>query len=95
MGGMFQNELFKVEKSSFVWNLLAHLYNGSPCVGCKTLCTVWALVVRNDVFNFEGLLEDGPLKSFLLNSDLHFDTPRMWFRPDEACVYNSDLREAS
>ena len=95
MGGMFQNELFEVEKSTLVWNFLAHLYNGSPCVGCKTLCTVWALVVRNDVFNFEGLLEDGSLEGFLLNGDFHFDTPRMGFRPDKACVYDSDLREAS
>ena len=92
---MFQNELFEVEESTFVWNLLAHLDDGSPCVGRKTFCTVWALVVCNDVFHFEGLLEDGPLKGFLLNSDFHFDTPRMWLRPDKACVDNSDLREAS
>ena len=95
MGGMFQNELFEVKKGTFVRDLLAHLYDSSPCVGCETFCTVWTLVVRNDVFHFEGLLQNGPLKSFLLNGNFHFDTPRMWFRPDKACVYNSDLRETS
>ena len=92
---MFQDELFEVEKSTFVRNLLAHLYDGSPCVGCKTLCTIRALMVRNDVFDFEGLLQDGPLERFLLNSDFHFDSSRMGFRPDKACVYDPDLREAS
>ena len=95
MSGMFQDELFEVEKGPFVRNLLAHLYDGSPCIGCKTLGTIWTLVVRNDVFNFEGLLEDGPLKGFLLNGDFHFDSPRMGFRPDKAGVYDSDLRETS
>lgn len=92
---MFQDELFEVEEGSFVRDLLAHLYDGSPCVGRKTLCTIWALVVCNDVFNLEGLLEDGPLKRFLLNSDLHFDSPRMGFRPNKAGIYDSDLRKAS
>ena len=95
MSGMFQDELFKVEESTFVRNLLAHLYDGSPSVGCKALRTIWALVVRNDVFNFEGLLQDGPLKRLLLNGDFHLDSPRMGFRPDKAGVYDPDLREAS
>ncbi len=95
MGGMLQDELFKIEESSFMRDLLTHLYNGSPCVGGETLCTIWTLVVCNDVFNLEGLLEDGPLKRFLLDSDFHFYSPRMRFRPDKASIYNSDLRKAS
>lgn len=95
MSGMFQDELFEVEESSFVRNLLTHLYDGSPCVGCKTLRTIWTLMVCNDVFNLKGLLEDGPLKRFLLDSNFDFDSPRMRFRPDKAGIYNSDLRKAS
>lgn len=76
-------------------NLLTHLYDGPPCVGCETLCTIWTLMVCNDVFDFEGLLEDGPLERFLLNGDLDFDSPRMRFRPNEAGIYNSDLGKAS
>lgn len=92
---MFEDELFEVEERSFVRNLLAHLYDGSPCIGCKTLRTIWTLVVCNDVFDLEGLLEDRPLIRFLLNSDFHFDSPRMGFRPDKAGVYDPDLRKAS
>ena len=92
---VFQDELLKVEESPFVRNLLTHLHDSSPCVGCKTLCTIWTLVVRDNVFNLEGLLEDGPLKRFLLNSDFHFDSPRMGFRPDEAGIYDPDLRKTS
>lgn len=95
MSGMFQDELFKVEESSFVRDLLAHLYDGSPCVGCKALCTIWTLMVRNDVFDLEGLLENSPLKRFLLNSDFHFDSPRMGLRPDKAGIDDPDLRKAS
>lgn len=76
-------------------NFLTHLYDCSPCVGCKTLRTIWALVVCNDVFNLKGLLEYSPLKRFLLNGDFHFDTPRMRLRPDEAGVYDPNLGKTS
>ena len=92
---MFKDELFEVKERSFVRNLLADLYDGSPCIGCKTLRTIWTLVVCNDVFDLEGLLEDRPLIRFLLNSDFHFDSPRMGFRPDKTGVYDPDLRKAS
>ena len=91
MSGVFQNELFEVEKSSFVRDFLANLYDGSPSIGCKTLCTIRTLVICNNVFNLKGLLEDSPLKRFLLDGDFHFDPPRMWFRPDKAGIYDSDL----
>ena len=95
MSGMFQDELFEVQESSFVRDLLAHLHDGPPCVGCKTLCTIWTLVVCNDVFNLEGLLEDGPLKRFLLDSNFDFDSSRMGLRPNKAGIYDSDLGKAS
>lgn len=92
---MFEDELFEVEERSFVRDLLAYLYNCSPCVGCKTLCAVWTLMVCNDVFDLECLLEDGPLKRFLLDSNFHFDPPRVGFRPDKTGIYDPDLRKAS
>ena len=91
---MFQDELFEIEESSFVRNLLAHLYDGSPRVGCETLRTIRALVVRNYIFDLESLLENSALERFLLDSDFDFDSPRMGFRPDEAGIYDSDLRKA-
>ena len=91
MSGVFQDELFEVEKSSFVRDLLAKLYDGSPGIGRETLCTIWTLVICNNVFNLKGLLEDSPLKCFLLDGDFYFNPPRMWFRPDKAGVYDSDL----
>ena len=95
MSGMLQNELFKIQKSSLVRYFLAHLYDGSPCIGCETLCTIRTLVVCNYIFNLERLLEDGPLKGFLLDGNFHFDPSGMGFRPDKAGVYDSDLRKAS
>lgn len=92
---MFQNKLFEVEESSFVRDLLAHLYDGSPCVRCKTLCTIWTLVVCNDIFDLKSLLEDRSLKRFLLDSNFHFYSSRVWFRPNEARIYDSDLRKTS
>ena len=95
MSGMFQDELFEVEKSSFVRDFLAHLYDGSPSVCGKTLCAIWALVICDDIFDLESLLEDSPLKRFLLNSDFHFDSSRMGFRPDKAGIYDPDLLKTS
>ena len=95
MSGVFQDELFEVEEGSFVRDFLTHLYNSSPCVGCETFRTIWTLVVCNDVFDLKGLLEDGSLKCFLLDSDLHFDSSRMRFRPYKAGVYDPNFREAS
>lgn len=92
---MFQNELFEVEEGSFVGDLLAHLDDGSPCVRCEALCTIWTLVVCNDILDLEGLLENRPLKRLLLDSDFHFYSSRMRFRPDEARIYDSNLRYAS
>ena len=75
MSRVFQDELFEVEESSFMRDLLANLYDGSPSIGCETLCTIWTLVICNNVFDLERLLEDRPLKRFLLDGDFHFDPP--------------------
>ena len=91
MSGVFQDELFEVEESTLVRDLLPKLYDGSPSIGCETFCTVWTLMICNNKFNLESLLEDSALKCFLLDGDFHFDPPRMWFGPDEAGVYDSDL----
>ena len=72
-------------------HLLAELYDSSPCIGCEALRTIWTLVVCDNIFNLEGLLEDGPLKRFLLNSDFYFDPPRMGFCPNKASIYNPGL----
>ena len=95
MSGMFQDELFEVEESSFVRDLLTHLYDGSPGVACKTLCTIWTLVVCNDIFDLKGLLQDRPLKSLLLDCDFDFYSSRVRFRPDEAGIYDPDFRKTS
>lgn len=91
MSSVFDDELFEEEESSLVRNLLTDLNTSSPGMGGVGLCTIGALSIGNDVFDFEGLLEDGVLEGFGLNCDLDLDTFRMGFRPDERGVDDSDF----
>ena len=75
MGRVFEDELLEIEKGAFVGDLLPHLDDGAPGIGRKGLGAVGTLVVGDDVFDFEGLLEDGVLEGFLLDSDLDLHTP--------------------
>jgi hypothetical protein len=53
--------------------------------------TIGALLVGLDELDFEGLLQDGALESFLLDGDLQLDTTRMGFGPDEGGVDDTDF----
>jgi hypothetical protein len=91
MSAVLENQLLEVEESTLVGDLLANLDDGAPCVVCETLLTISALLVGLDELDFKGLLEDGALKSFLLNGDLQLDTARMGFGPDERGVDDADF----
>ena len=86
VGGVFEDELFEVEEGSFVGDFLADLDDGAPGVGCEGFGAVGTLVGVDDIFNFEGLFEDGTLEGFLLDLYLDFDAPGVRLRPDEAGV---------
>ena len=60
VGGMFEDELFEVEKGSFVGDLLADLNDGAPGICGEGFGAVGTLVVCNDIFYHECLLDDRP-----------------------------------
>jgi hypothetical protein len=74
-----------------VRDLLTDLDDGAPCVVGETLLTIGTLLVGLDELDFKGLLQDGTLEGFGLNGDLHLDTARMGFCPDERGVDDADL----
>lgn len=90
VGAGLQNQLLQVQERPLVRDLLPNLDRGSPGVVCITLLAVIALLGRNHVFHLECLLNDGALEGLLLNGDLHFNTTRVGFCPDEAGIDNSD-----
>lgn len=92
VGTRLQNQLLQVQERAFVGHLLSNLNRGSPCVVCVTLLAVITLLGCNHIFHLECLLNDGALESLLLNGDLHFDTTRVGFGPDKACIDNSDYK---
>ena len=91
MGTVLEDKLLEVEESTLVSDLLANLDDGAPCVVCKTLLTIGALLVGLDEFDFESLLQNGALESFLLDGDLQLDTARVRFGPDEGGVDDADF----
>jgi hypothetical protein len=88
---VLENKLLEVEESTLVGDLLADLDDGAPCVVCETLLTIGALLVGLDELDFESLLQNGALKSFLLDGDLQLDTARVRLGPDEGGVDNADF----
>jgi len=91
VSAVLEDKLLEVEESTLVGDLLADLDDGAPCVVCETLLTIGALLVGLNELDFEGLLEDGSLESFLLDGDLQLDTTRVRFGPDEGGVDNADF----
>jgi hypothetical protein len=88
---VFKNELFEVEKRSFVLDFLTDLDDGFPGVQGVCFGTVRTLLVGYDEFAFESLLEDGCGKGFFLNSEFNSDSSRVRFRPDKPGIDETDL----
>ena len=91
VGGVLEDELFEVEEGSFVGNFLADLDDSAPGIGSEGLGAVRTLVVVHHVFHFKRLLQDRSLESFLLDSNLDLDSPRMGLCPYKACVNYADF----
>jgi hypothetical protein len=85
-----QNQLLQEQERPLVWDLLSNLDRGSPGVVCITLLAVITLLGCNHIFYLECLLNDGALEGLLLDGDLHLDTTRVGFCPDEARIDDSD-----
>ena len=67
---MFQDKLFQKQECSFVWNFLADLNEGFPCIlGCQ-LRTIRALSMLDKVLDFEYLFQDG-VRQNLKNSEIN------------------------
>lgn len=92
VGTGLQNQLLQVQERPLVWDLLPNLNRGSPGVVCITLLAVIALLGCNHIFHLECLLNDSALESLLLDRDLHLNTARVGFRPNEARIDDSDCR---
>lgn len=67
-------------------DFLPHLHRGAPGVVGVGFSTVGTLVVRDDVLDLEGLLQDRAFADFLLDCYFDLDAAGVWLRPDEAGV---------
>jgi len=88
---VFEDELFEVEKRSFVRDFLSNLDDGFPCMSGIGFCAVGTLLVGDNEFAFKCLLEDGGCECFSLDGELDSDSAGMGFGPDEAGVRQTDL----
>ena len=57
---MFEDELFEVEKCSFVGYFLADLHNRAPGICGEGFGAIGTLVVCDNIFHDECLLDDCP-----------------------------------
>ena len=88
---MFQDELFEVEKSTFVRDFLTNLDDCFPGVFGVRFCTVGTLLVCYYEFTFESLLEDGRCECFFLDSEFDSNSTGMRFCPDKSGIDQTDL----
>jgi hypothetical protein len=88
---MLEDELFEVEESSLMRDLLSNLNASSPCIRGVRLCAVWTLLVCNHVFHLECLLQYNAFRYRILYRELDFDSSRMRLSPNKACIDDSDF----
>lgn len=74
-------------------NALSHLHLSHPQMGCVSLLAVVALLVGDNEFNDEALLEESTIEDFLLHCELDLDTAGVRLGPDEAGVDQLDALE--
>jgi hypothetical protein len=91
VGVVFEDELFEVEECSFVRDFLPDLDDCLPGVGCVGLRAVRTLLVGNDKFTLEGLLEDSGCECFFLDGEFDSDSTGVRFCPDKAGINQTDL----
>ena len=89
MRPMFENQLFQIQKGSLVTDTLSNLDERFPSTLSKFRLTIDALLIANDVFHHEGLLQDGTVLNFFLNRQANLESHRMWFGPDPARIDES------
>lgn len=95
MRTILQDKLLQVQESTLVGHLLSDLNCGSEGVVGETLLAVRALLVGHNVLDLKGLLDNSALECLLLDSDLHLDTARVGFGPNETGVDDTDFVQTS
>jgi hypothetical protein len=87
MGTVLENELFQVQKCTFMGHALTNLNEGPPGSLSKLGLALKALLIPDDENYSEGLLKDGTLLDLFLNGHTDLESHRVGFRPDPAGVY--------
>ena len=90
---MLEDELLQIEKGPLVVHTLSYLDLGDPSMWGVCHLAVITLLVVNDEFNLESLLQHRVMLDFFLHSQLHFDTSRVGLCPDKGRVEELDQFE--
>jgi len=84
---VLKNELFEEHKCAFVSDFLSDLRLCNPCMRRVGFLAIVALLVHDNVFYDEGLLQHRSILNFFLNCDLDFQPQRMGLSPKELRVH--------
>jgi hypothetical protein len=95
VGVVFKDELFKEEEGLLVVNLLSNLDESTPSMWSIFFLTILALLVKDNEFNRESLLDGDVINNFLLNSQLNLNSSRVRFSPDETGIKKLNLVQSS
>jgi hypothetical protein len=87
MGHVLQDQLFEVQESALVVDLLTDLDNRVPGVLGLDFAAIWTLLASNDNLKNVGLLEDGRGKHFFLHRQLDLDALAVGLCPQEARIH--------
>ena len=83
---MFHDQLLKVQKCSLVINSLSHLNLGLPVMGSVSFFAIVTLIILDDKFNHDSLLNGCSSINLFLHCDLNFESLGVGFCPQEGGV---------
>ena len=83
---VFHDQLLKVQKCSLVINFLSHLNLGLPVMGSVCFFAIVTLIVLDDEFNHNSLLNRCSSINLLLHCNLNLKSLWVGLRPEEGGI---------
>lgn len=94
VGVVLEDELFEIQESTLVVDLLSNLHECSPSVLRRQSSTFRTLRSGDGVFNLEDLLQNCRGEDLFLNRQFYPQSFRMRFGPDESSIDQSNLAQS-
>jgi hypothetical protein len=94
LGVVFHNQLLQIQKGTLVFNLLTDLDLSSPVMWRVSFFAIIALIIIDDIFYHDCLLNGCSGIDFFLHRDPHLESLRVRLGPNEGSIHQLDPLES-